>query len=97
MRAGVDQERAVLHLVRSGGVSLAVVDESGAFLGLIPPERMLAVLVEEHDEDIARLGGFLSSTESARSAAEEPVADASGTGSPGCSSASRGRRSLRRS
>jgi magnesium transporter len=73
VRAGVDQERAVLHLVRSGGVSLAVVDESGAFLGLIPPERMLAVLVEEHDEDIARLGGFLSSTESARSAAEEPV------------------------
>jgi magnesium transporter len=71
--AGVDQERAVLHLVRSGGVSLAVVDESSAFLGLIPPAQMLAVLVEEHDEDIARLGGFLSSTESARSAAEEPV------------------------
>jgi hypothetical protein len=34
---------------------------------------MLSVLVEEHDEDIARLGGFLSSTESARNAAEEPV------------------------
>jgi magnesium transporter len=73
VHAGVDQERAVLHLVRSGGVSLAVVDESDAFLGLIPPERMLVVLVEEHDEDIARLGGFLSSTASARSAAEETV------------------------
>jgi magnesium transporter len=70
---GVDQERAVHHLVRSGASSLAVVDEHGAFLGLIPPGRMLAVLVEEHDEDLARLGGFLSSTESARSAAEEPV------------------------
>lgn len=47
----------MLPLVRSGGVSLAVVDGSDPFLGLIPPERMLAVLVEEHDDDIARLGG----------------------------------------
>lgn len=70
---GVDQERAVHHLVRSGQNSLAVVDEQGAFVGLIPPGRMLGVLVEEHDEDLARLGGFLSSTESARSAAEERV------------------------
>lgn len=37
VHAGVDQERAVLHLVRSGGVSLAVVDESGAFLGWSHP------------------------------------------------------------
>lgn len=73
VRRGVDQERAVHHLVRSGASSLAVVDDEGAFLGLIPPARLLAVLVEEHDEDLARLGGFLASTASARSAAEEPV------------------------
>jgi magnesium transporter len=34
---------------------------------------MLAVLLEEHDEDMARLGGFLAGTAQARRASEEPV------------------------
>jgi magnesium transporter len=70
---GLDQERAAWQMIRHGESSLAVVDEDGRFRGLIPPARMLAVLLEEHEEDMARLGGYLASTEHARSAAEERV------------------------
>jgi magnesium transporter len=60
-------------MLRHGETSLAVVDEDGRFCGLIPPHRMLAVLFEEHEEDVAQLGGFLAGTSQARSAAEEPI------------------------
>jgi magnesium transporter len=73
VRPGVDQEVAAWRMVRAGESSLAVVDESGRFLGLIPPNRMLGVLLEEHDEDVARLGGYLASTSRARIATEEPL------------------------
>ena len=69
-----DQERAALRMVDRHECSLAVVDADGRFLGLIPPYRMLRVLLEEHEEDLARLGGYLAGTARARGAAEEPVA-----------------------
>ena len=34
---------------------------------------MLRVLLTEHDEDVARLGGYMASTRRARQAAEEPI------------------------
>jgi magnesium transporter len=68
---GTDQERAAWESVRHTEPGLAVVDESGRFQGLIPPQRMVAILLAEHDEDMARLGGYLSSTEAARSATTE--------------------------
>jgi len=34
---------------------------------------LLAVLLHEHDEDLARLGGFLRDSSMARTASEEPV------------------------
>ncbi|MBM3673875.1 MAG: magnesium transporter [Actinobacteria bacterium] len=40
-----------------------VVDELGRFAGLIPPQRMLTVLLEEHDEDVSRLSGVLHARE----------------------------------
>lgn len=46
---------------------------SGDFVGLVPRHRMLGVLLTEHDEDSARLGGYLAQTRSARGAAEETV------------------------
>ncbi|MFA9272290.1 MAG: magnesium transporter [Baekduiaceae bacterium] len=70
---GEAQERAAWEMVRRGESSLAVVGEDGRFVGLIPPHRMLAVLLAEHDEDLARIGGYLASTAGARIAAEEPV------------------------
>lgn len=70
---GVDQEVAAWRAVEHGESSLAVVDAGRHLVGLIPPRRLLAVLLEEHDEDMARLGGYLKGTSRARSAAEEPV------------------------
>jgi magnesium transporter len=70
---GVDRERAAWHAVRHGDASLAVLDATGAFLGLVPPERLMAVLLEEHAEDVARMSGYLHVADRARSAAVEPV------------------------
>src|SRR5688572_6626042 len=60
-------------MVRNGESSLAVVDEDHRFLGLIPPGRMIAVLLAEHDEDLARLGGYMASATRDRLAEEEPL------------------------
>ncbi|RRO18644.1 magnesium transporter [Saccharopolyspora rhizosphaerae] len=70
---GTDQERAAWEAVRHREPGLAVVGPQGRFLGLIPPHRLLSVLLQEHDQDMARLGGFLASSESARSASTEGV------------------------
>ena len=70
---GVDQEVAAWHMVDRGESSLAVVDADGDFLGLVPPHSMLGVVLAEHDEDLARLGGYLKGTRRAREAAEERV------------------------
>ncbi|MEQ4204207.1 magnesium transporter [Actinopolymorpha sp. B9G3] len=68
-----DQEHAAWAAIRQGESGLAVVDADGTFRGLIPPQRLLAVLLEEHDEDLARLGGYLRSAATARAASEERV------------------------
>ena len=70
---GTDQERAAWEMVERGESSIAVTDEEGGFAGLIPPHRMVAVLLAEHDEDLARLGGYAAGAGRARRAAEERV------------------------
>jgi magnesium transporter len=70
---GVDQEVAAWHAVRHGESALSVVDGEGRFMGIIPPHRLLAVLLSEHEEDLSRLGGFLKSAALARTTSEEPV------------------------
>lgn len=70
---GTDQEHAAWEAVQHDEPGLAVLDDTGRFRGLIPPQRMLGVLLEEHDEDMARLGGYLTSTAEARTASTEPV------------------------
>ena len=69
-----DQERVAWEMVRRGESSVAVVDDDRRLIGLVPPHRMLRVVLTEHDEDVARIGGYLASTQRARQAAEEPVA-----------------------
>ncbi len=68
------QEAAAWKAVDHGQGALAVTDEEGMFVGLIPPWRMLAILLREHDEDMARLGGYLHQGDVARSAMTEPMA-----------------------
>jgi magnesium transporter len=70
---GADPEHAAWKAVRHGESSLAVVDEEGRFRGLVPPSKLLGVLLAEHDEDFARLGGYLASARTALAAAEEPL------------------------
>ena len=68
-----DQEALAWQMVQSGASSVGVVDSAGKFLGLVAPHRMLVVLLREHDEDAARLAGYLASTQRARQASEERV------------------------
>lgn len=70
---GVDREVAAWTMVAHGESSVPVVDAAGTFLGLIPPDNMLRVLLEEHEEDLDRLGGVLRRGQQARTASEEPV------------------------
>jgi magnesium transporter len=70
---GVDQEVAAFRAAQRGESALAVVDRAGRFVGLIPPHRLIAVLLAEHEEDLSRIAGFLVRTRQGREASEEPV------------------------
>jgi len=70
---GVDQELVAHEMVRRGESSVAVVHADGTFAGLISPHQMLSVLLLEHDEDLARIGGITAGTGQARRAAQEAV------------------------
>ena len=69
-----DQEIAAWVMIDHGEGSLAVVDDDGVFLGLIAPKKMLAVLMQEHDEDLLRFSGLLATGSVSRIASEERVA-----------------------
>ena len=68
-----DLERLALQAAVRGRRSVALVDEGGGFLRFVGPEEIIAVLSREHEEDLARLGGFMARADGARSAAEESV------------------------
>jgi magnesium transporter len=70
---GVDQEVAAWRAVSHHESALSVVDGEGRFIGVIPPHRLIAVLLAEHEEDLTRLGGFLRDTSAARQSSEEPA------------------------
>ena len=70
---GTDQEVAAWEAVRHEEAALSVVDGARRFVGLIPPHRLLAVLLSEHEEDLSRLGGFVKRTTAARATSEERV------------------------
>lgn len=68
-----DREPAAWRAVEAGWSTVALVDDAGRFQGLIPSETLLALIHSEHDEDLARLGGFGGSAAAARSTSVEPV------------------------
>ncbi len=68
-----DQEVAAHSLIESSDGCLVVTGPRGGFAGLVFADQMLPVLLAEHDEDIARLGGYLAGSRQARTAAEEPI------------------------
>jgi len=70
---GESEEAAAWRMVRREQSNLAVLDSDGVFVGLVPSHRLIGRLLAEHDEDAARLGGYLASSGRARLAAEEPI------------------------
>ena len=70
---GTDQEVAAWKAARHAESALSVVDADGNFVGVIPPHRLLAVLLSEHEEDLTRLGGFTKSAAAAQETSTEPV------------------------
>lgn len=66
------QEQAAWMASQRDEPTLAVVDD-GRFMGLVPANVLLEVLLAEHDEDMTRLGGFLRSASAAQTTTLEPV------------------------
>jgi magnesium transporter len=73
IRPDESEETAAWRMVRRQQRNLAVVASDGSFVGLVPSHKLIGRLLAEHDEDAARLGGYLASSGRARLAAEEPV------------------------
>lgn len=68
-----DVEQAAWRAVHRSEPALVVVDADRRLLGVVPPHRLMAVLLAAHDQDLARLSGFLGTASTARKAAAEPV------------------------
>ncbi len=68
-----DQEIVAHRMVEHGGRCVVVAGPEGDFRGLICSESMLEVLLAEHEQDLARIGGYMSGEGQSRSAAVEPV------------------------
>jgi magnesium transporter len=73
VEASVSAESAAWLATMTDAEVVVVEDEGGRFQGIVPLSRFLPLLVHEHEEDIARLGGFLRGSRTARTASEEPV------------------------
>jgi magnesium transporter len=65
-------EPAAQRLVDTGASLIGVCD-GGQLLGVVPERGLTRALLIEHDEDLARIGGYRSSARTARTAAEEPL------------------------
>ena len=66
-----DEEVAAHQMAEGGQGCLVVTGPGGGLVGLVFPEQMLGVLLAEHDEDMARIGGYMASSRQARHAARE--------------------------
>jgi magnesium transporter len=70
----MDQEHAASIALRHGLTALPVSDKAHGFMGVVPPAALMAVLREEHVEDLHRLAGIRRETAHARIAIEAPPA-----------------------
>lgn len=74
IRPGEPEEKAAWQMVRRRQGNLAVLGPDDSFVGLVPSHQLIGRLLAQHDEDAARLGGYLASSGRARLAVEEPIA-----------------------
>lgn len=76
--AFTDREQAATVAIRSGGSVLAVCDNQGRFLGAVPAGSLMAILRDEHIEDLHHMAGILAKSEAAKRAlAASPLRQAS--------------------
>lgn len=66
-------ERAAWLMVHHQAHIVVVVDEARRFEGVIPAARVAEVLVRAHEQDLARLAGFVHDTTTARLSSTESV------------------------
>lgn len=69
-----DQEQVAAIAIEQGVPEVAVVDESGQLLGVVPSQALLRIQRREHSEDISRLAGIVDHNDhddQARSALED--------------------------
>ena len=69
-----DRERIAHAAIRHGAAAIPVVERDGQLRGVVPARALLAVLYEEHIEDLQRLAGIRREQTRARVALEEPPA-----------------------
>jgi magnesium transporter len=72
VRPDMTQEHAAEAASRAKVAALPVVDAEGRPVGIIPAAAMLAVLAQEHHEDLHRLVGILNRRPNATEALEDP-------------------------
>ncbi len=70
--ARMDQDHAADLAVQHRVAALPVVSEDGKPVGCIPPQTLLAILSQEHQEDVHRVVGMLKREETDRHALEDP-------------------------
>jgi magnesium transporter len=66
-------ERAAWRAVQRGESTVALTTSGNRYLGVVSPHGLLQLLLAEHEEDMARLGGFLRGTRRVRQSSEEPI------------------------
>lgn len=67
-----DREDAASAAIAAGAAVLAVCDESRCFVGAVPAAALIAILRDEHMEDIHHMAGILGKSEAAREALTAP-------------------------
>jgi magnesium transporter len=66
-------ESAAAVMIAHDQTAVVVARPGEALLGIVPPERLARVVLAEHEEDMARIGGYRAGSRNAIRAAEEPL------------------------
>lgn len=66
--ASATREEAASFAIRANAACLAVLDKAGAFLGVLTANSVMAILREEHIEDLHHMVGILGRSEQAKAA-----------------------------
>jgi magnesium transporter len=67
-----DRERVAGLSVKANLSAIPIVDRDGRFLGVVPSEAIVAILRQEHIEDLHRLAGIQRETSHLQHALEDP-------------------------